>query len=229
MRIKYRNTHSFVKDIMRNYVLVEFSKLFSDVKNRSILSLPADNFIFEKKLLEIDNKVRIVCVERDKATYREGQKKIKRENLPIEHYNCTDTVLLSNTDNKFHGMWLDYCGPLTKALLSSLIPIVQGRYSQFNESGESLICITLLKGRETDAKELRKGFGYRSNSALRNGIPEILNTYANFAGKSICVQKVFEYKDSTSNPHSCTMLLYILKIKHGVKDINKVNVTKVKY
>lgn len=147
---------SFIKDIARKYVLAECCKLFNRTTGtKKVLSLPADNFIFEKSLLSLYKNIKITGIERNLSVYKKGQKLIKKEKLNVDYKNTEDTDYFLDFKDKFDVIWLDYCGPLTTNTLTKLIPIVQGQH--LNDEG--ILAITLLKGRETGMSKLEDAFG----------------------------------------------------------------------
>jgi pectate lyase len=141
----FNKQNSFIKDIARKYVLAEFSKFLNKVQGtKKVFSLPADNFIFEKSLIDIYKNIKITGIERNKSVYKNGLKVINNLGLEISYLNQEDRDYFSGTNERFNVIWLDYCGPLTTNLLTSLIPIVQGNHFY----NEGILAITLLKGRE---------------------------------------------------------------------------------
>lgn len=218
----FNKQNSFIKDIARKYVLAECCKLFNKTKGlKKVLSLPADNFIFEKALLDIYKNVNIIGIERNTDVYKKGIKLIKKQNIKIDYNNIEDTDYFLNFKSKFDVIWLDYCGPLTTNILTKLIPIVQGQHL----TDDGILAITLLKGREFEMNKIEEAFG--SNS-IREDLFDILDIYAKWNNKSIEPINLLEYKDGSKGVSS-TMLLYVMRIKNkNIKKIKHITKTIIK-
>lgn len=224
----YHNSESIIKDQMRDFIIDTYMVHFGNRSKTNILSLPADNFIFEERLKRKAN-INLTCIEKNKDTYKRGKRTMIKLQLKANYINCDDRSFISTTKDKFSLIWLDYCSPIRKDILANLVPIVQGNLSEYNKKGKSLLAITLVKGREHDIKEIRKEFGFKNNEELRLiGVVQILDSYAKHNGKSIQIERIYQYKNGRND---ATMLLYILSINksHNLKvnNFNPIKITQI--
>lgn len=150
-----------------------------------ILSLPADNFLFEEKFPFAN----IVCCERDPLTYQRGIKKRPKNVI----YLNEDIFSIKGI---FGLVWLDLCGAFQISLINTLI-------SYFQSSQSQVICLTILARREGIDKALDI-YGAKNLEDFRmNVFPDLMSSFSDYKLHSIC---------RYLSPNSSPMLLYIFKL-----------------
>jgi hypothetical protein len=152
-----------------------------------ILSLPADNFLFEQKF----PFAKITCCERDPLTYVEG---LKRRPSNVTYLNQD----IFTVKGKFGLVWFDLCGAFQVSLINTLI-------SYFQQSQSKVICLTILAKREGIDKVLQL-YGAKDLEDFRvNTFPELISSFSDYRLSVIC---------RYLSPNRSPMLLYVFKLKN---------------
>ena len=151
-----------------------------------ILSLPADNFLFEEKF----PFAKIICCERDPLTYQKG---IKKRPKNVTYLN-EDIFSIKGI---FGLVWLDLCGYFQ-------IPLINNLISYFQSSKSQVICLTIMSKREQIGNALEI-YGAKDLEDFRmNVFPDLMCSFSDYKLHSIC---------RYLSPNSSPMLLYIFKLK----------------
>lgn len=100
------------KDAARK--LIAESIMLTKRQSSNILTLPADAWIMEKKILKQKPGYKFTAVERDKETYQKMLANLVADNLSdsvINIHNCTiGEVIADKKEDTFSSAILDYCG-----------------------------------------------------------------------------------------------------------------------
>lgn len=151
-----------------------------------ILSLSADNFLFEKKF----PKAKITSCELDTLTYQKG---IKARPKNVKYLNKD----IFTIDGKFGLVWLDLCGVFTLKLVQNLL-------FYFRNSESKVIALTIQAKREPFAKYLEL-YGAKDLEDFRlKTFPELITRYSKYE-----LTSCYKYLSPSKSP----MLLYIFKLK----------------
>jgi hypothetical protein len=151
-----------------------------------ILSLSADNFLFEKKF----PKTKITSCETDILTYQRG---IKARPKNVNYLNKD----IFTVQGKFGLVWLDLCGVFTLNLVKNLL-------LYFRNSESQVIALTIQAKREQFAKYLEI-YGAKDLEDFRlRAFPELITRYSKYE-----LTSCYKYLSPNKSP----MLLYIFKLK----------------
>ncbi len=195
----YVNQNSKSKQLARDKVLARLN----NYENPTVISLPADNFIFEQSVRQTYPKSKIVTLEQNKLVFNSGKQLAK--NLNINHLNGEIFDYLKN-NNKYDVIWLDLCGYLSGNMINNLIPIVQGR----NTKKETILALTVMATREKLAKH-SSIYGFSNLKQFRKkGLTSLLQSFASMNDCTIEQLDFFSYKGDKK--HAAKMNLYIYKL-----------------
>lgn len=195
----YNNQYALSKQEARTKVLA-FSL---DIKQPNLLSLPADNFIYEEAFKKQHPDSYIETVEYDPIVFSNGLEKAK--SLQIKHHN-QEVFKYLNSNKKYDVIWLDLCGYLSNNTINNLIPIVQGR----NTNKETILALTVMAKREKLAKHADV-YNFKSLKEFRTiGLNKNLETFANMNNCEFKTLDFYSYKGDKNK--SADMNLYINKI-----------------
>lgn len=109
----YSNYYGKKKDKARS-LIAEFI-MSTKRQSSNILTLPADEFIMEKQILNQKNGYKFTAVERDKETFQKmiinaGQNQIVLDSI-INYHNLTIGEVIENAkEDTYSSAILDYCG-----------------------------------------------------------------------------------------------------------------------
>jgi hypothetical protein len=143
----------------------------------NILSLPADNFLFESKF----PNAKITCCELDTETYKRGRK-FKPQN--VEYLN-RDVFTLKG---RYDFVWLDLCINLSPMLVNTFI-------SYFQDSTAKTICLTIQGKRELFGNKL-KFYGAKDLDDFRyNVFPKLLEDFSGYK-----VTEIYRYLSPNKSP-----------------------------
>ena len=110
---KFMNSKGAKKEKAREKVIQAIISNFSN--NKYILSLPFQDCIIEKKLMDISHNYTFLGCESDIPTYNNMLKTIAENNLPIStHRGTIGEIIRKAQENEFSDVILDYCGQLNK-------------------------------------------------------------------------------------------------------------------
>lgn len=139
--LPFNNETNAEKEVTRKVIAQYFNE--SPKNNPRILTLPADNFIFESKLLTNKPEVELVCVEKNRNTYDKGIQTAMQ--MGVNYYRTECANLLKSTSREYDNMWLDFCGPYS----SSVDDIIRDISVKNLLVKDGYLAITLLGARET--------------------------------------------------------------------------------
>lgn len=211
----FTNPHNEEKQNSRYHILEYCDALLGDAENIQALTLPASNFIFENivaKDAAYKGRVEFTCVEKRKEVHHEGKYIIPTE--VVKYIRSDVFAFLDQCEKKFNFIWLDLCSSLTKNLLGQLGEVVQGKCI----ADECLFCVTILKAREFEGKQIVKQYG--SLEYFREVIvPKQIIHSATEANRKCTLLEIHNYLSESP------MSIYIFKIKklsdHGTKKLKK--------
>ena len=110
----YKNATGVMKAEARKQIIDAIKD--SDFKYDRILSLPADNCIIEKTLLDkVNNKIEFTLCERTATTFYKLLPKVKtlKSKMPIKLFNTSvKDIIVKANENEFTHLILDYCGTI---------------------------------------------------------------------------------------------------------------------
>jgi hypothetical protein len=179
-----------------------FSKL-PQLKKRNIrlLTLPSNNFIFEKMVMEHYPDAQIDCMELDKNLYNK-----MKSNLPVKvNYEFGDIFdkLLANP-NTYDFIWLDLCGNLSSTNLLSIISSVQTSLKQ-----KCIFAFTLSSIREQRTKVFTSLYNCKDANEFRFKVfPRLLTKLGRMFHPKFSLADIIRYKNGSN---SIPMSLYLFK------------------
>lgn len=137
----YKATKSEEKEQARQLVL-------SHCEGGNVLTLSADNFLFEEQLLAklfsnftLHEKThKLVCYEYNKKMYKSGYPKFRelKEQYGNIRYRCND--IYTEDASKFDFIWLDLCGTLCTENILKMVSFLRDFNGKF--------FLTIERGRE---------------------------------------------------------------------------------
>ena len=181
---------------------VLFSKL-PELKKRKIrlLTLPSNNFIFEKMVMERYPNAQIDCMEIDKNLYNK-----MKNNLPVKvNYEFGDVFdkLQANADT-YDFIWLDLCGNLSSTNLLNIISSVQTSLKQ-----KCIFAFTLSSIREQRTKVFTSLYNCKDGNEFRfKMFPKMLTKLGRFSHPKFSLADIIRYKNGVN---SIPMSLYLFK------------------
>ena len=197
---KYSEAISKKKEIARNQLLSLIRPVTKEIFHKwgnqhvNILSLPSDNFEFEKKVRDLSEHYHIDTVENNYELWKKGL--VKAQELNINHYHDDIFDFLAKSDRKYHVIWLDLCGYLNPKLMNRLIPVFQGKYTW----EKAVIGLTTMQARENKLIREKKHYGFSSVSSFRIGFPKYLDYFAEQAGCKLTHFKRFRFTSANNTP-----------------------------
>ena len=194
---RFTKHNSSEKHKTREYILEQIPKL----KKRKIrlLTLPADNFIFEQMVLKRYPSAEIDCMEIDRVLYRQV-----KDNLPCKvNYEFGDIFdKLQENPNKYDVIWLDLCGNLSTTNLYSLISSVQNSLKK-----NCIFAFTLSSHREQRGKIFTQLYGCTDINHFRYKVfPKMLVKMARMFHPGFSLKKILRYQNDGS---AVPMSLYL--------------------
>ena len=206
----YRNGSSIIKSNVR-YLLAD--ELLSSRKIIRILSLPADNFLFEQTLEKLYPKKKFVftCLEYNSEVWERGNKFLHTNPLrsKVDYINTSTTEFLETVDRrkKFDLIWLDYCSKFHKGILTDI------QLCSKITHGSTVVATTLMGRREHPAsmKPLEYLLGNKRKTLTNIRERAIPIKFGQLLGIQ-CI-KIIHYQDTMQVKHASPMYLYI----HGDK------------
>lgn len=209
--ITYKNAYSELKqhtrELLVNHVLDEPA---NDMK---ILSLPADNFLFEKQLRNQFNKrnptgtIDFLCAERNEVVYAKGIGEAMSNNFNYVKADMKD--LLPQLTSSFNAIWLDFCCMYNEAVVQCLQTISSN--SLLGDNGT--LALTLMYGREPNINQLipflKNGERIDTDSLRYKAFPRYVSEII-FHGK-LKLQRILKYHDLGEGNLSAPMSIYIFQ------------------
>jgi hypothetical protein len=232
----YQNGDSNVKQMLRSILAkkIPLSKKFI-----TVLSLPANNFLFEKLLEEMypTTTFRFVCLEKNKEVYQEGIEVLESGFIKnhVQYLNMSTSEYLASTKYEipvFDLVWLDYCGQMCPYMLEDF-ESVEGCTAD-----DSVVAITLMGKREQknvmdSFRDLLPEKVDLSNQDIREEL---------FSAKiqqliDLKTESIYKYIDSSDRQRVSPMYLYVFKdhpedkkkvynltFNSRIEEINKFNI-----
>jgi hypothetical protein len=207
----YKNGNSELKQHTRELLV---NKILDDSRDEmKVLSLPADNFIFEKHLqsrfkrMHPEGTIKFLCAERDEEVYNRGIAEAMDNEF---HYIKADMeAILPKMSSPFQAIWLDFCCMYNGYVVKSLQTISS---KNLLDDG-AVLGLTLMYGREPNIYELipfLEANEKQDTDTLRyKAFPRYVCN-AIFGGK-LQLHSVLRYHDLGENNQASPMLLYIFK------------------
>lgn len=183
---KFTQHDSQEKQKTRQYVLDQIPKLKK--RKPRLLTLPADNFIFEKMVLKRYPNAIIDCMEIDRVLYRQV-----KDNLPCKvNYEFGDIFdKLQENPKTYDVIWLDLCGNLSTSNLYSLISAAQNSIKK-----NCVFAFTLSSHREQRSKVFTELYNCTDMNHFRFKVfPKMLTKMARMFHPNFSLQKILRYQN----------------------------------
>jgi hypothetical protein len=195
----FTSHNSVEKQKTRDYLINMIPML--NKRKPKLLTLPADNFIFEKQVLKHYKHAKIDCMELDHTLYNKVKNQLPVADVNYEYGDIFDK--LASNPQQYDLVWIDLCGNLSLNNLNNLVSAAQCFLKE-----KSIFAFTLTVAREqrsavyadvyqTSGKELRFDF-----------LPKFLTEMARLTCPKFSLHKIMPYKNSTQ---SVPMSLYVFK------------------
>ena len=183
---KFTQHASQEKHKTRKYILEQIPKLKK--RKLRLLTLPADNFIFEKMVLKRYPNAIIDCMEIDRVLYRQV-----KDNLPCKvNYEFGDIFdKLQANPNTYDVIWLDLCGNLSTTNLYSLISVAQTSIKK-----NCIFAFTLSSHREQRGQIFTELYNCTDIDQFRYKVfPDMLTKMARIFNPKFSLQKILRYQN----------------------------------
>lgn len=222
--MKYKNAESPVKGIIRSILTQKIN--IKEGEEHRVLSLPADNFYFEKKIIDTypNTKFTIHALESDREVYLKGMQTIQddkslkgKANIWLNNQKTTKYLKDVNRiwekevkdppiypKTKFNTVWLDYCCQLSPFVFEDLGLLAK------TINANSVVAITLMGRRELKS----------TMNAFRDEVPYQLTNeeireqeFPKSVSKTLGLhcESIYRYLDNTERNKAAPMYLYIFK------------------
>lgn len=225
--ITYKNAYSELKQHTRELLVNHVLDNITD--EMKILSLPADNFIFEKQLRDQFSKrnpnghIDFLCAERNEAVYAKGIGEAMRNNFNYVKADMKD--LLPQLSNPFNAIWLDFCCMYNEAVVQCLQTVASN--SLLGEHGT--LALTLMYGREPNINQLmpflKNGERVDTDSLRYKAFPRYVSEII-FHGK-VKLQRILKYHDLGEGNLAAPMSIYIFH--KSDKEFDKKGIIDLKF
>jgi len=207
----FRNTDSQLKQdtraVLGGYIVRRMTG------DSSVLSLPADNFVFEKYLMQEfkryhpENRLNFLCYERVDEVYARGLP--EATDLKIQYCKADIVDMIPRLKSPFNGIWLDFCCMYNSSVVRCLQAIASNQLLADN----GIMGLTMMYGREPNIDQLipfLKDGEARSTENLRfRAIPRYITDIV-FHG-DLQLHRILKYHDLGENNQAAPMLLYIFE------------------
>lgn len=181
----------------RKYILDQIPKLKK--RKPRLLTLPADNFIFEQMVLKRYPNAIIDCMEIDRVLYRQVKDKLPC-NVNYEFGDIFDK--LQANPNTYDVIWLDLCGNLSTTNLYSLISVAQTSIKK-----NCIFAFTLSSHREQRGQIFTELYDCTDIDQFRYKVfPKMLTNMARMFHPNFSLQKILRYQNEGC---SIPMSLYL--------------------
>lgn len=181
----------------RKYVLEQIPALKK--RKPKLLTLPADNFIFEQMVLSRYYHADIDCMEIDPDVYSRV-----KDNLPCNvRYEQGDVFdKLHDNPGKYDVIWLDLCGNLSTTTMNNLMSAVQTSIKP-----NSVFAFTLSSKREQRSKDFLKLYKCKDLNHFRFKVfPSKLTQMARMFHPHFKLKDILKYTHEGTNS---SMSLYL--------------------
>jgi len=186
---KFINHKSQEKQKTREYILGQIPKLKK--RKLRLLTLPADNFIFEQMVLKRYPNAVIDCMEIDHVLYRQI-----KDSLPCKvNYEFGDIFdKLQDNPNMYDVIWLDLCGNLSTNNLYNIISVVQNSLKK-----KCIFAFTLSSNREQRGKIFTQLYNCPDINHFRFKVfPKILIKMGRIFHPYFSLKKILKYQNEGS-------------------------------
>lgn len=187
---KFTQHNSQEKQKTRQYILDQIPKLKK--RKPRLLTLPADNFIFEQMVLKRYPNAVIDCMEIDRVLYRQV-----KDQLPCKvNYECGDIFdKLQANPNTYDVIWLDLCGNLSTSNLYNIISAVQTSLKK-----NCIFAFTLTSHREQRGKIFTQLYDCTDINHFRFSVfPKMLVNMGRMIHNKFSLQKIIKYQNNGTN------------------------------
>lgn len=194
---KFVNHASHEKHKTREYILSQIPTLKK--RKPRLLTLPADNFIFEQMVLNRYPNADIDCMEIDRVLYRQV-----KDNLPCKvNYEFGDIFdKLQANPKTYDIIWLDLCGNLSTSNLYNLISAVQNSLKT-----KCIFAFTLTSHREQRGKVFTQLYDCTDINHFRFKVfPKMLLKMGRMIHPHFSLRKIIKYQNDGS---AVPMSLYL--------------------
>jgi hypothetical protein len=186
---RFNQHYSEKKHKTRQYVFDQISTL--NKRKIRILSLPANNFIFEKMVLEKYPDAIIDCMEINQSLFVEV-----KNDVPCKiNYEFGDIFdKLQANPNTYDVVWLDLCGNLSVSNLNNLISAAQTTIKK-----KSIFAFTLSSSREQKSKVFTELYNCANMDNFRYKVfPKMLTKMTKIVHPNFTLQKILKYRNKGS-------------------------------
>lgn len=195
----FTSHNSVEKQKTRDYLIKMIPSL--NKRKPKLLTLPADNFLFEKQVLKQYKHAHIDCMELDRTLYNRMQNNLPLKDVHYEHGDIFDK--LASNPQEYDLVWIDLCGNLSLNNLNNLVSAAQCSLKQ-----KSIFAFTLTVARE-QRSHIYADLYHASGNGLRfDFLPKFLTEMARIVHPKFGLDKIIPYKNSIV---STPMSLYVFK------------------
>ncbi|HUV84232.1 MAG TPA: hypothetical protein VMV86_00900 [Methanosarcinales archaeon] len=225
--VTYKNAYSELKQHTREILV---NHIFDNpVEDMRVLSLPADNFLFEKQLKSqfkkrnLSGSLDFLCVEHNEVIYNRGLGEAMTNNFHYVKAEMKD--VLPKLTKPFTTIWLDFCCMYNAAVVQCLQTISSNNLLEDN----GLLGLTLMYGREPDINSLvpflKQGERQDMDTLRFKAFPRYVGEVM-FHGK-VKLQRILKYHDMGESNLAAPMLIYIFQ--KSDKDFDKKGIIDLKF
>lgn len=190
--------HSSEKQKTRDHLLSLIPRLGK--RKPRLLTLPADNFIFEQMVLNKYKHAHIDCMELDRVLYQQ-----MKNNLPCKvNYQFGDVFdKLQDNPDTYDLIWIDLCGNLSLNNFNNLLAAVQTSLKS-----KCIFAFTLNVAREQRTAVYADVYECSGSSLRFDFLPKFLTQMGRLVNPKFNLKKIFTYKNSSQ---SAPMSLYVFQ------------------
>jgi hypothetical protein len=200
MKVQFNHDHALAKDDTRWYLLEQMEDLHK--YKPKLLTLPANNFLFEHLVSSRYNGASIDCVEYDKAVYE----KAKTHKLNKYNYEYLDVFDKAHANpGKYDLIWIDLCGNLSLSNMNNLISVIQNTLKS-----HSILAFTFTAGREIGLNKIMEVYGCKEPKEFRfKFFPNLLVRLGKLSHPKFRLDNLIKYKNNKG--HSTPMCMFVFK------------------
>lgn len=200
MKVEFNHDHAGPKDATRAYL---YEQLLEIPKYKpKLLTLPANNFLFESLVKKRYKDSVIDCMEYDLSVY----KKAKENKLNVFNYEYGD-IFDKAHDNpgKYDFIWIDLCGNLSLSNINNLISVIQNTLKP-----HSILAFTFTAGREFGLNKILEVYGCTDTKEFRfEFFPKLLVKLGRLSHPKFRLDNLIKYKNNKG--HSTPMCMFVFK------------------
>lgn len=166
-----------------------------------LLTLPADNFIFERMVLKQYPFAKIDCREYDINIFNKA-KSIAPKQLKYEYGDIFDK--LHDCPNTYDLVWIDLCGNLSFSNINNLLSVVQNTLKE-----NSVLAFTFTAGRELNMSYILDVYSCKDPKEFRFvKFPQIIINAAKLSHSNFHLDNIIRYKNNKNNSTPMCMLVF---------------------